>query len=268
MSRIPQVFQTLQDNNRTALIPFITAGDPVPEQTVTIMHALVSGGADILELGVPFSDPMADGPVIQKASERALSHHISLTRVLAMVAEFRQQDNNTPVVLMGYMNPIEVMGYDHFIEEAAAAGVDAVLIVDLPPEETANFTPLLREKGIDQVFLIAPTTEGERLRTICDGASGFVYYVSLKGVTGSSQLDTAHVAGKIASIREVTDLPIGVGFGIKDPETAAAVAAISDAVVVGSALVDYLFQHANQPDQLADRATEFLSRLRSAVDMD
>ena len=266
MSRIKEVYSALKAQNKTALIPFITAGDPDAQHTVDVMHGLVAGGADIIELGVPFSDPMADGPVIQKSSERALEKKISLKHVLEMVTEFRQQNNSTPVVLMGYMNPIEVMGYEAFIQQALEAGVDGVLIVDLPPEETAEFTGLLQANNIDQVFLIAPTTEGERLKSICDGASGFVYYVSLKGVTGSNQLDTQQVAEKLKQIRAVTDLPIGVGFGIKDPETAAAVASISDAVVVGSALVEHLFHQAQAQQPLARVAEDFINNLRRAID--
>ena len=266
MSRIKKVFDSLQENNKTALIPFITAGDPSPDITVGLLHALVKGGADLIEIGIPFSDPMADGPVIQRASERALEHNVSLQQVINMVTEFRTQDPSTPIVLMGYLNPIEIMGYENFVEKASEAGVDGVLIVDLPPEETEGFTKLISDHQIDQVFLIAPTTEGDRLQAICDKASGFVYYVSLKGVTGSSRLDVDQVREKLDEIRAHTDLPIGVGFGIKDPESAAAVASVSDAVVVGSALVEHLFQHADNIAQLPGVATEFVSSLRVAID--
>ena len=267
MSRIADRFTSLKAENKTALIPFITAGDPVPDKTVAIMHGLVKGGADIIELGVPFSDPMADGPVIQRASERALEHNISLRDVLGIVKEFRQLDHETPVILMGYMNPIEVMGYQVFAEKAAEAGVDGALIVDLPPEEAPEFIAEMKPKGLDQVFLIAPTTRGKRLKNICNMASGFIYYVSLKGVTGSNQLDVAQVSEKLTTIREHTDLPVGVGFGIKDPETAAAVAKVSDAVVVGSALVDHLYQQREESAALAQVAEKFIQNLRSAMDV-
>ncbi len=266
MSRIQTLFETLKQQNKTALIPFITAGDPHADISVELLHGLVEGGANIIELGVPFSDPMADGPVIQRASERALEHNISLSDVLNIVKEFRQTNNEVPIVIMGYLNPIEIMGYENFVKNAQAAGVDGVLIVDLPPEETDGFNRLLQQHDIDQVFLIAPTTHGERLQSICDNASGFVYYVSLKGVTGSSSLDVAQVNQKLNEIREKTSLPIGVGFGIKDAESAKSVASISDAVVVGSALVQHLYQNAEPKQQLRNVAKEFLLNLRTAID--
>ena len=265
MSRIQSVFKALKSENKAALIPFVTAGDPVVDQTVEIMHGLVEGGADIIELGVPFSDPMADGPVIQRASERALEHHISLNHVLEMVKEFRKQNSDTPIVLMGYMNPIEVMGEQAFVDAASGVGVDAVLIVDLPPEETEDFTGILKQKDMDQVFLIAPTTAANRIQSICDRASGFVYYVSLKGVTGSNQLDVEAVSEKLSLIAGVTDIPIGVGFGIKDAETAAAVAKISDAVVVGSALVEHLFNASKKDVSLRQEARDFLTPMRESM---
>lgn len=220
MSRLQQTFRALREARRKALIPYITAGDPRPEVTVDMMHAMVKAGADIVELGVPFSDPMADGPVIQAACERALKHKVSLTQVLGMVRTFRAKNTHTPVVLMGYANPIEVMGYEKFAHSAAQAGVDGVITVDLPPEESAGMLPHLRAAGIDPVFLLAPTSISERIKKICAAASGFVYYVSLKGVTGAATLDLESVTARLADIREHTDLPVGVGFGIKNADTA------------------------------------------------
>jgi tryptophan synthase alpha chain len=237
MSRIAACFEKLQQNQRKALITFITGGDPEPAATVPLMHALVAAGADIIELGVPFSDPMADGPVIQRASERALAHGVNLRGVLAMVEKFRAQDQSTPVVLMGYLNPVEIMGYEVFAEAAQAAGVDGLLTVDLPPEECEGALKILRQHGIDVIFLIAPTTTAARMEKLCKQASGFVYYVSVKGVTGSADLDVEAVAAKVEEIRAYTNLPVGVGFGIKNAASAAQVAGVSDAVVVGSALV-------------------------------
>ncbi len=237
MNRLTTCFANLRTQQRAALIPFITAGDPTPTLTVPLMHGLVKAGADILELGVPFSDPMADGPVIQRASERALSQGVGLGDIFAMVTEFRKQDKTTPVVLMGYLNPIEIMGYKTFVQIAQTAEVDGVLTVDLPPEEASEFSALLGSHAIAQIFLLAPTTTEERIKLICSHASGYLYYVSLKGVTGSANLDIDGVADKVAEIRQYSDLPIGVGFGIKDAESAAQVAKVSDAVIVGSALV-------------------------------
>lgn len=266
MNRIDARFAKLRSAGRTALIPYATAGDPRPEVTVPLMHALVQAGADVLELGVPFSDPMADGPVIQQACERALLHHVGLQRVLDMVAEFRRRDEETPVVLMGYLNPIEVMGYAPFAAAAAQAGVDGVLTVDLPPEEGQELIAQLRRRGVHPIFLLAPTTTPERIRTICESASGFVYYVSLKGVTGAASLDLAAVAGKLREVRAVTNLPIGVGFGIRDKETAAKVAAIADAVVVGSALVSRIGALAAMPDKIPAHAAELIAEMRGAMD--
>ena len=265
MSRIKACFAALKQQNRKALIPYITAGDPHPDHTVGQLHALVEGGADILELGIPFSDPMADGPTITKAHERALVHHTSLTRVLAMVSEFRQKDGKTPVVLMGYLNPLEIMGYDAFAK-AAAAGVDGVLTVDLPPEESEILTASLKQNGLDPIFLLAPTTTPERIRHITAAASGYVYYVSLKGVTGSNTLDIDEVAGRIAAIRAASDLPIGVGFGIKDAETAAAVARHADGVVVGSALVSRIAELQDVPEAIPGVLSGILRDLRQAMD--
>ncbi len=266
MSRIAGRFRELKTQGKTALIPFITAGDPNPGVTVDLMHAMVRAGADLIELGVPFSDPMADGPVIQRASERALEHHVSLHDVLDMVQTFREQDVDTPVVLMGYLNPVEVMGYEAFAEHAQTAGVDGALVVDIPPEEGHELLLALQEHSLDQIYLLAPTSTPERIGRICEAAGGFVYYVSVKGVTGASHLDLAAVEAKLSQIRGKTDLPVGVGFGIKDAETAAAVSRVADAVVVGSALVSRVEDLAERPDEIADALTEVLSSMRHAMD--
>jgi tryptophan synthase alpha chain len=266
MSRIAKCFAELNRQGRRALIPYIAAGDPKPWVTVPLLHALVEAGADVLELGVPFSDPMADGPVIQRAAERALAHHISLAQVLTMVREFRAQDQNTPVVLMGYLNPIEVMGYERFADEAAVAGVDGVLTVDLPPEEANDLVKALRVKDLDAIFLLAPTSSAERIERITQAASGFVYYVSLRGVTGASHLDVVEVTNRLMAIRRHTKLPIGVGFGINSPESAARVAAVADAVIVGSAIVQRMERLAAQPDKIIADVSVFVSQLRMAMD--
>ncbi|OGT29031.1 MAG: tryptophan synthase subunit alpha [Gammaproteobacteria bacterium RBG_16_51_14] len=266
MSKINHCFTTLRQKARTALIPFITAGDPEPEMTVPLMHALVKGGADIIELGIPFSDPMADGPVIQRASERALVHGTSLRDVIAMVADFRKDNSETPVVLMGYLNPVEVMGYLPFADTSANAGVDGVLIVDLPPEEAGSLRVSLNQKDLDQIFLIAPNTSEERLDMICNLARGFLYYVSLKGITGSDRLDVDSVKEKLQRIRTRTDLPLGVGFGIKDARTAAQLGKISDAVIIGSALVERISAFNGKTDELPGVITIFLSSIRHALD--
>ena len=232
--------QSLAANNRKAVIPYVVAGDPAPEHTVAVMHTLVEQGADIIELGVPFSDPMAEGPVIQLGHERALANNVSLRDVLGMVAEFRQKDEKTPVVLMGYANPIEAMGYEKFAEAANVAGVNGVLTVDLPPEESEALNNCLKEKDIDTIFLIAPTTSDERTTRIVENASGYIYYVSLKGVTGAGHLDTEAVEQKVRAIKQKTALPVCVGFGIKDAQSAKQVAEHADGVVVGSLLVDGL----------------------------
>lgn len=267
MSRIASTFQQLHKRGRRALIPYITAGDPEPWVTVPLMHALVNAGADILELGVPFSDPMADGPVIQRASERALKNHVRLVDVLNMVREFRTKDDKTPVVLMGYLNPVEVMGYERFAAEAAAAGVDGVLTVDLPPEEADAFTPALRQHNLDAIFLIAPTSGTERVQRIAGAASGFIYYVSLRGVTGAAHLDVSEVEAKLKAIRRQTRLPLGVGFGINSPEMAATMARIADAVVVGSAIVRRIEENAASPDRVLSEVPAFVASLRRAMDL-
>lgn len=266
MSRIAATFAALREQGRRALIPFVTAGDPGPSVTVPLMHAMVAAGANIVELGVPFSDPMADGPVIQRASERALAAGMSLERVLAMVAEFRRDDGQTPVVLMGYLNPFEVAGYEKFAIAAAAAGVDGVLTVDLPPEEATDFRDALRSRDIDLIFLLAPNSGEERIKRICAQASGFVYYVALKGVTGAGHLDTAEVESRVQAIKALTDLPVGVGFGIRDGDTAARLAAVSDAVVVGSALINTLEASMDTPSRIPEEVAALLGSMRAAMD--
>lgn len=266
MSRIAGVFTTLKDQGRQALIPFVTAGDPSLATTLPLMHALVEAGADIIELGVPFSDPMADGPVIQRASERALAQHVALHDVIDVVRKFRETNQQTPVVLMGYLNPLEVMGYEAFAESAAAAGVDGVLTVDIPPEESTTFVPAMAAHGIDPIFLLAPTSNRARIERITQSASGFVYYVSLKGVTGAANVSVDDVRDKLEAIRACTDLPVGVGFGIKDAQTAAAMAGIADAVVVGSALVSRIEANADKPEQAIAEVRQLLGEMRAAMD--
>lgn len=264
MSRIQTVFTALQQARRKALIPFITAGDPNPQLTVPLMHGMVEGGADLLELGVPFSDPMADGPTIQRASERALKHKVSLRDVLGMVAEFRKQDTATPVVLMGYGNPIEAMGWDVFAQRCAEVGVDGVLTVDFPPEESHDAFTHLARYNIDPIFLLAPTSAPERVASVVRAARGFIYYVSLRGVTGAANMDLVDVADKVAAIRGMTALPIGVGFGVRDAETAKAVARIADAVVVGSRMVQEM-ENASE-ENVVMRLAQLTAELRMAID--
>ncbi len=266
MSRIQSRFKQLDEQGRVALIPFVTAGDPTPGTTVLLMHAMVEAGADIIELGVPFSDPMADGPVIQRASERALEHNTSIRDVLEMVRRFRIDDSDTPVVLMGYLNPVEVMGYEAFAGAASESGVDGVLTVDIPPEEAHDLLQALRPRGIDPIFLLAPTSTEERIRQICSVTSGFVYYVAVKGITGAGDLSVDDVARKLAQIRKMTSLPVGVGFGIKDAESAQAVARVGDAVIVGSALVSRIEALAGQPEAIAPEVARLLSSMREAMD--
>ena len=266
MSRIQQRLSDLQSEKRKALIPFITAGDPNPDVTVPAMHAMVSAGADLLEVGVPFSDPMADGPVIQAACERALKHHVTLHKVLDMVREFRLNDATTPVILMGYLNPIEVWGYAAFARAAAAAGVDGMLTVDLPPEEAAEFTAAMKEAVIDTIFLLAPTSDDSLMQMVSEVSSGFIYYVSFKGVTGANQLDVSSVAAKLKQLRRHTTLPVGVGFGIRDAETAGQVAEIADAVVVGSVLVSQVADLAETPEAIPAALALTVSALREGID--
>jgi len=264
MSRIQTVFSTLKANNKKALIPYITAGDPHPKHTVNLLHTLVASGADIIELGIPFSDPMADGPVIQRASERALKHKVGLSKVLEMVSEFRQKDTKTPIVLMGYANPIEAMGREKFTQAAKAAGVDGVLTVDYPPEECKDFIADLQANGMDSIFLLSPTSDVARVDLIVNQASGFLYYVSLKGVTGAANMDVEEVKARVAKIRSKTNLPIGVGFGVKDAATAKKVAAFADAVVVGSRMVTTI-EESNEGNLIANISALMLE-LRAAID--
>ncbi|MDX1352996.1 MAG: tryptophan synthase subunit alpha [Thiomicrorhabdus sp.] len=269
MSRIQKTLANLKANGKTALIPYITAGDPEPNATVGLMHLLVEKGADIIELGVPFSDPMADGPVIQKAVERALKHNVSLDDVLEFVRVFREKDEKTPIVLMGYLNPIEAEGYESFANAASSVGVDAVLTVDMPPEESMGYREALESKGLDRVFLVSPTTPESRLQAVNEKGSGFVYYVSLKGVTGSKELDVADVAQQIDRLQKQLNHPIGIGFGIKDGQTAYEMAKLGDAVIVGSSLVTLI--EANESKGIYDihlaigkKMTEFRDAINRA----
>lgn len=260
MNRIEQTFTDL--GKQKALITYITAGDPNLADTLNIMHSLVDKGADIIELGVPFSDPMADGPTIQRATERALANNVSLKDVLQLVSQFRQSNQHTPIVLMGYLNPIHKMGYAAFAKAAQQAGVDGVLTVDNPIETAAELENALRQVGICSIFLIAPTTSEKRMQAIAQHASGFVYYVSLKGVTGSAQLDTQAVADKITVLRQHIKLPIGVGFGISDAESAEKIAKVADAVIVGSRIVKEIEQ---QPQNAANAVGQLVQTLKNAV---
>ena len=266
MSRLAKTFKNLSVSGRKALIPFVTAGDPVPDFTVSLLHAMVAAGVDVIELGVPFSDPMADGPVIQKASERALEQGMNLTRVLSMVAEFRKDDNNTPIVLMGYLHPIEFMGYEEFAQAAARVGVDGVLTVDMPPEEAQQYAPLLKALDIDPIFLLAPNSTEERIKKMAAKGSGYIYYVSLKGVTGAGHLEVDDVKKKVTEIQQFTDLPIGVGFGVKDAETAKAVGNIADGVVVGSAIINKIQANLDDLEVAQQEIVMLLSSMRQAMD--
>ena len=268
MSRIQATFEQLAAQGRKALIPYVTAGFPFADITPALMHGMVGAGADVIELGVPFSDPMADGPVIQKAGEKALSLGVGLKQVLAYVREFREDDQATPVVLMGYANPVErydqIHGAGAFVRDAAAAGVDGVLIVDYPPEECEAFAAELRAHGMDLIFLLAPTSTSERMAQVARVASGYVYYVSLKGVTGSGALDTAAVSAMLPRIREQVRIPVGVGFGIRDAATAQAIGKVADAVVIGSRIIQLLD---GQPhEKVVPVAVDFLRGVRKALD--
>ena len=268
MSRISDTFSRLQQEGRKALIPYVTAGFPFAAITPSLMHGMVEAGADVIELGVPFSDPMADGPTIQRAGDKAIANGVGLKQVLAYVAEFRRKDQSTPVVLMGYANPVErydqIHGEDAFVNQAAEAGVDGVLIVDYPPEECEEFAAKLRARNMDLIFLLAPTSTEERMQQVARVASGYVYYVSLKGVTGSGALDTSAVEAMLPRIRQHVSIPVGVGFGIRDAQTAQAVGRVSDAVIIGSRIIDLLD---NQPhEKIVPLAIDFLRGVRKALD--
>lgn len=264
MSRIAPTFAALKAANKTGLVTFITAGDPGPALTVPLMHALVAGGADVLELGVPFSDPMAEGPVIQRACERALKFNVGLKDVFGFVREFRRTDQKTPVVLMGYANPIERIGQAEFIRCAKEAGADGAIVVDYPPEECTEFAAAMRENELDLIFLLAPTSTVERVKQVARHGGGFSYYVSLKGVTGSGAIDTDDVARRVSAIREHVKLPIGVGFGIRDGATAKAVAQVADAVVIGSRIIQEIEAH--PPEEAVAAVRTFTATIRTALD--
>ena len=264
MSRIAATFETLRREGRKALIPFVTAGDPTPAAAVPLLHALVEGGADVIELGVPFSDPMADGPVIQRSSERALKHGVSLKDVIGYVGEFRKTNAATPVVLFGYANPIEAMGAERFADAAKEAGADGALVVDYPPEEAEAMVALLDARGLDTIFLLSPTTTDARLAQVAALGRGYLYYVSLKGVTGAAHIDLTDVSNRLRHIRGFTTLPVGVGFGIRDPETARRIAGVADAVVIGSRLVQEI--EASSPGDVNARVTAFMRGVREAMD--
>ncbi|MHB8254854.1 MAG: tryptophan synthase subunit alpha [Acidiferrobacter sp.] len=263
MSRIETVFAKLK-GRRCALVPFITGGDPALSATVPLMHALVRAGADLLEVGMPFSDPMADGPVIQMGHQRALDNGATTHAVIQMVAEFRREDAYTPVILMGYVNPVETMGYAAFAQTSRAAGVDGVILVDLPPEEADLWRAQAQACGLDTIFLLAPTTQADRIARISAASSGFLYYVALKGVTGAGHLNIDDVAAKLASVRAATDLPVGVGFGIRDAVSAARLARFADAVIVGSAIVERMARAAS-PEQAISDVEDFVRDLRAAL---
>ncbi len=266
MSRLQACFERLKSESKTALIPYVMTGDPQPEVTLPLMHAMVEAGANIIELGAPFSDPMADGPVIQAAAERSLVFNTSLHDVFEVARQFREKDQQTPIVMMGYLNPIEVMGYESFARQAAQSGIDGVITVDMPPEEADEYIAALRGQSMDPVFLIAPTTTEQRIEKIGSVASGFVYYVSLKGVTGAATLDVEAVAQRLKLIRQHIDLPIGVGFGIGDADAAAKVSACSDAVVVGSAIVKRMAVPGEKTATIVRDVTDLLKSMREAMD--
>ncbi len=266
MSRLKTTFDRLKAEGKTALIPYLTAGDPSRETAVTLMHTMVRNGADVLEMGVPFSDPMADGPVIQRASERALARHVSLKDCLGWVAEFRKTDNQTPIVLMGYANPIERFGVEAFVAQAKQAGVDGTIVVDYPPEECENFSQLMKSADMDPIFLLAPTSSESRMRDVARLGSGYLYYVSLRGVTGAGHIDTAAVTDRVALIRRFTDMPIGVGFGISDAKSAVSVAQAADAVVIGSAIIRLMEEAEKSGQEPLEKAGQFMAGIRSALD--
>jgi len=265
MSRITECFEALKADGQTALIPYVTAGDPEPWVTVPMLHAMVESGANIIELGIPFSDPMSDGPVIQKACERALKNDVTLHDVIDMVSRFREKDKKTPIVLMGYANPLEAMGYEAFAKAAQEAGIDGVLTVDMPPEESAEFVDIMDAHEIDTIFLVAPTTSDDRMDHIAKSARGFIYYVSIKGVTGTASIDIADVSEKLSQLGQHTSLPVGVGFGIRDGKSAADVSEVADAVVVGSTLVRCIAEHANNPEILPQALAGLVAEMRHAI---
>jgi tryptophan synthase alpha chain len=264
MNRIDERFIWLKTQGRKGLIPFITCGDPSAAVTVKLMHGMAGAGVDVIELGVPFSDPMADGPVIQKASERALAAGMTLRGVLAVVAQYRTEGGSLPVVLMGYANPIERMGVAVFAAAAQAAGVDGVLVVDYPPEEAVEQAAIFKAHGLAPIFLLSPTTTDARIASVAAVASGYIYYVSIKGITGAATLDVGAVAEKLSTIRSMTSLPLGVGFGINSPESAAAVGKVADAVVIGSKLIQLM--QAAPEGQGVQAITDFVASVRSAMD--
>ena len=268
MTRIADCFNAASESavKRKLLVPYITAGDPDLDTTLALMHTLAKAGADIIELGIPFSDPMADGPVIQAACERALKNNVTLTQVLETVKRFRDTDNDTAIVLMGYLNPVERLGYATFAQLASESGVDGVLTVDMPPEEAGDLIAELKSRELDSIFLLSPTTPDARLRKVCELASGYIYYVSLKGVTGAANLDTGEVAGKVAHIQSFAKVPVAVGFGIRDAQSAAAIAATADAVVVGSVLVSLVGEHGADGDTLHTKMFDTVNAMREAMD--
>ena len=264
MSRIQTTFTNLANNKRKALIPFITAGDPHPDMTVNLLHALVDSGADMIELGIPFSDPMADGPVIQRASERALANNVGINKTIDLVKDFRKDNEHTPIILMGYANPIEAIGLTNFVGAIKEAGVDGVITVDYPPEESKEFVSLLLKNDIDSIFLLSPTTEDERIKLIISQATGFIYYVSLKGVTGSANIDMEQVSKRVNNVRQFTNLPVAVGFGVKGAKTAKEVAAIADAVVIGSRIVLEIEQ--SNKDDLIGNIKKLMREMKDAIE--
>ncbi|NOQ90148.1 MAG: tryptophan synthase subunit alpha, partial [Gammaproteobacteria bacterium] len=270
MSRLAECFAELKAQSKKALIPYVMAGDPSPEITLPLMHAMVDAGASIIELGAPFSDPMADGPVIQAAAERSLMHNTSLHDIFSLVTEFRKKNAKTPIVMMGYLNPIEVMGYQSFAEQASKCGIDGVITVDMPPVEAEDYIPALTSQGLDPIFLLAPTSTDERIKKLSEVASGFVYYVSLKGVTGAATLDVSGVEKKLQQIRQYIDLPVAVGFGISDASSAASVAVCADGVAVGSVLVKKMTLNDAKTDSeqaiIIKEISNILSAMRIAID--
>ena len=263
MSRISKTFSLLKSNNKKALIPFITAGDPSVEMTKKILHQLVESGADMIELGIPFSDPMADGPVIQRASERALANNVGIRKTFEIAKEFRNTDQDTPLILMGYANPIEAIGFDEFLRLCKEADVDGIITVDYPPEESKEYVGKLKENDIDAIFLLAPTTEKQRIQQIIKQATGFLYYVSLKGVTGAQNIDIDQVEHRVAEIKSLTDLPVGVGFGVRDPETAKAVASFSDAIVIGSRIIQEIEK--SDENNMLENISKIIKSIREVI---